>query len=164
MVTDQFSGMADMLEELAADFALEERLDADAAARVSDVCEAHGLSVRDVVCAVGREGRMTVDILASDKGSRVHEKKWRGDIGGGLWTDVRPSRRGPDGDVIRITLTEQPLYRVSVGERPALLRGREALRRRVRELSGQRRAAGHGPQRRHAAAAGRPWTVPWRRG
>ena len=72
VVTDQFSGMADMLEELAADFALEERLDADAAARVSDVCEAHGLSVRDVVCAVGREGRMTVDILASDKGSRVH--------------------------------------------------------------------------------------------
>lgn len=42
VVTDQFSGMADMLEELAADFALEERLDADAAARVSDVCEAHG--------------------------------------------------------------------------------------------------------------------------
>ena len=115
VVTDQFSGMADMLEELAADFALEERLDADAAARVSDVCEAHGLSVRDVVCAVGREGRMTVDILASDKGSRVHEKKWRGDIGEACGRTFDHPVVARMGDVIRITLTEQPLYRVSVG-------------------------------------------------
>lgn len=57
---------------------------------------------------------MTVDILASDKGSRVHEKKWRGDIGEacGRTFDIPSCRMG---DVIRITLTEQPLYRVSVG-------------------------------------------------
>lgn len=115
VVTDQFSGMADMLEELAADFALEERLDADAAARVSDVCTAHGLAVQDVVCSVGREGRMTVDILASDKGSRVHEKAWRKDIGEACGREFDHPVVARMGDVIRITLTEQPLYRVSVG-------------------------------------------------
>lgn len=115
VVTDQFSGMADMLGELAADFAIEDRLDADAAARVSGVCEAHGLSVRDVVCSVGREGRMTVDILASDKGSRVHEKRWKADVEEACGREFAHPVVARMGDVVRITLTERPLYRVTMG-------------------------------------------------
>lgn len=115
VVTDQFSSMSDMLDELASDFALEDRLDTDAASRVADICMAHGLSVQDVVCSVGREGRMTVDILASDKGSRVHEKKWRTEIGEACGREFDHPVVARVGDVIRISLTEQPLYRVTVG-------------------------------------------------
>lgn len=58
---------------------------------------------------------MTVDILASDKGSRVHEKKWRTEIGEACGREFDHPVVARVGDVIRISLTEQPLYRVTVG-------------------------------------------------
>lgn len=115
VVTDQFSGMADMLGELAADFANRGPAECRRCRRVSGVCEAHGLSVRDVACSVGQEGRMTVDILASDKGSRVHEKRWKADVEEACGREFAHPVVARMGDVVRITLTERPLYRVTMG-------------------------------------------------
>lgn len=81
VVTDQFSGMSELLDELADDFAAAERVDSEAAERVAAVCEAHGLEVEDAVCFVNRSSRMTVDILTTDSGVRLDHGKWLREVG-----------------------------------------------------------------------------------
>ena len=76
VVTDQFEGMSELLDELSEDFSRAERVDTEAAARVIAVCEEFGLMVQDAVCLLGRGDRMTVEILASDAGVRLNQKKW----------------------------------------------------------------------------------------
>ncbi len=115
VVTDQFSGMADLLGELSADFSAAEQVDAEAAARVTAVCEQCGFTVRDAVCFIGRGGRMTVEILASDVVARLDEGRWHQEIEsacGRVFDHPAVMRMG---DHLKITLCEKPRYRVEVG-------------------------------------------------
>lgn len=115
VVTDQFSGMAELLDELSEDFAAAERVDCEAAERVIAVCEAHGLSVEDAVCFVGRGSRMTVEILASDSGVKLEQGKWLREIGDACGREFDKPVVNRLRDAVKISLTEKPLYRVAVG-------------------------------------------------
>lgn len=115
VATGQFGNMSEMLAEMARDFAVEDKLDPDAAARVTAICEQHGLSVQDVVCSASPSNRMTVDILASDQGARIKEKIWREEIGEACGRDFDHPTVARVGDWVRISLNELPVYQVAIG-------------------------------------------------
>lgn len=115
VVTDQFAGMSDMLGELADDFSKAEQVDADAAARVVGVCQDFGLDVLDAVCLLGRGGRMTVEILASDAGTKVQREKWQAAIGDACGREFDHPVVTRLSDAVKIALAEKPQFSVTIG-------------------------------------------------
>ncbi|NLN81795.1 MAG: SpoIIE family protein phosphatase [Clostridiales bacterium] len=115
VVTDQFAGMSDMLDELSQDFSKTERVDSDAATRVVAVCEENGLTVQDAVCMLGRGGRMTVEILACDTGIRLNREKWQREIGDACGRELDHPVVTRLGDFIKIAMTEKPMFTVTSG-------------------------------------------------
>lgn len=115
VVTDQFSGMADLLGELSQDFSAAEQVDAEAATRVSAVCEQFGFIVQDAVCFIGRGGRMTVEILASDVHVRLEESRWHQEIENACGRSFDHPVVLRMGDDVKITMSERPNYTVEIG-------------------------------------------------
>lgn len=115
VVTDQFEGMSEMLDELAADFSRAEQVDADAATRVIGVCEDFGLDVLDAVCLIGRSGRMTVEILASDAGAKIQREKWQAAIDDACGREFDHPVVTSLGNTVKIALAEKPQFSVTVG-------------------------------------------------
>lgn len=115
VVTDQFSGMSELLDELSDDFSKAEQVDTEAAARVITVCEEYGFTVQDAVCLLGRGGRMTVEILASDAGVKLQKEKWRAALSDACGRELDRPVVTRLGDSMKIALTEKPQYSVTVG-------------------------------------------------
>ncbi len=115
VVTDQFAGMSDLLDELAEDFSQAERVDTEAGARVVSVCEEYGLSVQDAVCLLGRDGRMTVEILASDAGVRMNQKRWLAAMSDACGRELDRPVVTRLGDSVKIALAEKPQFQVTIG-------------------------------------------------
>ena len=115
VVTDQFSGMSELLDELAEDFSQAERVDTEAAARVTAVCEEYGLSVQDAVCILGKGGRMTVEILASDAGVRLNQKRWLAALSDACGRELDRPVVTRLGDAVKIALAERPRFQVTMG-------------------------------------------------
>lgn len=115
VVTDQFSGMGELLRELSQDLSATEQVDADAATRVTAVCEQYGLRVQDAVCFIGRGGRMTVEILAADTRTRLDEKGWQQEMETACGRAFDHPAVVRMGENLKITLCEKPRYTVEVG-------------------------------------------------
>ncbi len=115
VVTDQFEGMSELLDELSEDFSRAERVDTEAAARVIAVCEEFGLMVQDAVCLLGRGDRMTVEILASDAGVRLNENKWEAALSDACGRELDHPVVTRLGDSVKIALAEMPQFQVSLG-------------------------------------------------
>ena len=115
VATDQFAGMAGLLEELSANFTGAQQVDTEAAARVLAVCEDHGLLVEDAVCFVGKTGRMTVEILADDTGVRLGHGRWFRDICEACGREFDHPVVSRIGGAAKITLNEKPVFSLSVG-------------------------------------------------
>ncbi|MDD4414216.1 MAG: SpoIIE family protein phosphatase [Oscillospiraceae bacterium] len=115
VVTDQFSGMSELLDELAQDFSKAEQVDAEAAKRVTGVCEEYGLPVHEAVCLIGRGGRMTVEIIASDAGVRLNTERWQAALGDACGRELDHPVVTRLGNSIKIALTEKPLFTVKSG-------------------------------------------------
>ena len=126
VVTDQFSGMAELLSEFSEDFADAEVVDTEAAQHVKEVCEAFHLEVREAVCTVGKGNRMRVEILATDTKAHIREEEWlrrMGEVCGRAFDHPNVVRIG---DQVRITLIERARYRVKAA-RAQLACGRQRL-------------------------------------
>ena len=74
VVAGQFSGLSEILEEMAEEFENYERFDMAAAERVSTAVKLFGITPIDVSCRIDRFGRMTVEIETVDT-NRNHVKK-----------------------------------------------------------------------------------------
>ena len=112
VVTDQFSGMAELLSEFSDDFADAEQVDTEAAQHIKEICESYHLEVREAVCTIGKGGRMRVEILASDGAARVREEEWLAKISEVCGRTFDHPTVVRIGDQVRITLTERARYRV----------------------------------------------------
>ncbi|MDD2417928.1 MAG: SpoIIE family protein phosphatase [Oscillospiraceae bacterium] len=115
VVTDQFSGMSELLDELAQDFSKAEQVDTEAAKRITDVCEEYGMPVHEAVCLIGRGGRMTVEIIASDAGVRLDRERWQAALGDACGRELDHPVVTRLGNSIKIALTEKPLFTVKSG-------------------------------------------------
>ncbi len=115
VVTEQFSSTSALLGELSREVAATGKVDEDAAARVTAVCEQHGLRVEDAVCFLTKTGRMTVEILAEDTRLRLDEAAWQEgmeDACGRVFDHPAVMRMG---EHLKISLCEKPRYRIEVG-------------------------------------------------
>ncbi len=115
VVTDQFSGMAELLGEFSHDFKNAEQVDTDAAARVRAVCEEYNMDVHETVCTVGKGNRMQVEIVAVDLAAKIRQKEWLSRIGDACGREFAPPIVTRMGALAKITVLEQPRYRVQVG-------------------------------------------------
>lgn len=74
VVAGQFSGLGDILAEMAEEFTLYERFDSAAADRVSNALKTEGLIPVDVSCRVDRLNRMTVEVEISNMDKNAIKK------------------------------------------------------------------------------------------
>ncbi len=115
VVTAQFKDTGDLLCEIGERFEGEQRVDTETAARVVALCEDFGMPVEEAVCLVSRDDRLTLEILAEDVGVCVDGGRWFREMEICCGRDfARPAVLEMQG-MVRITLTEKPQLRVSVG-------------------------------------------------
>ena len=115
VVTDQFSGMAELLAEFSHDFRVTEQVDTDAAARVRAVCEEYKMDVHETVCTVGRGNRMQVEIMAVDMAAKIRQKEWLARIGDACGREFAPPVVDRVGAFVKITVSERPRYYMQTG-------------------------------------------------
>ncbi len=115
VITDQFAGMSELLDELSENFTGAQQVDTEAAARVMAVCEDHGLLVEDAVCFVGKTGRMSVEILAADAGIKLRQSRWFRDICDACGREFDHPVAARIGDAVKISLSEKPTYKLNIG-------------------------------------------------
>ena len=115
VVSDQFSGMAELLSGFSEDIARDERIDAEAALRVRRVCEQYGIEVERAVCTVCRDNRMQVTILASDSAAKLRRKEWLHELGAACGREFAAPQTERVGDGVRIRLTEKTRYVLRLG-------------------------------------------------
>ena len=123
VVTDQFSGMAELLGEFSHDFKNAEQVDTDAAARVRAVCEEYNMDVHETVCTIGKGNRMQVEIVAVDMAAKIRQKEWLSRIGDACGRNFAPPVVTRMGALAKISLFEQPRYRIQVGTAQLCARG-----------------------------------------
>ena len=115
VVTGQFSGMAELLEELSERFSQTAQVDTAAVERVTAVCRDLDIAVTEVICLTDAHGRMTVDILMPQIPSKADCDEWAEELSiacGRLF--ARPHiTKTTDG--VRACFAECPRYRATVG-------------------------------------------------
>ena len=115
VITDQFTGMGEMLEELGERFSGDQRVDVETAGRVVSLCEDFGMPVEEAVCLFDRRDRLTVEILAEDVGVCLDGGRWFREMQTCCGREFdRPSVLELSG-MVKITLTERPLFSAEIG-------------------------------------------------
>lgn len=115
VITDQFSGMADMLSELCGRFAAAQKADTETAGRVVALCEDFGMPVEEAVCLLDRRERMTVEILAEDVGVCLDGGKWFRELQiccGRTFDHPTVVRLG---STVKVVVTEKPFFAADIG-------------------------------------------------
>ncbi len=120
---DQFSGMAALLQSLAAEMRDPQQVDVDLSARVAAVCADHGMPVRQALCMRGHNNRLTVDVLAADTGVRLREGRWLRDMQAACGCVLAVPTVVPCGEDVRVTLCEPSKYAVEIGVAQRCCRG-----------------------------------------
>ncbi len=115
VITDQFSGMGDMLAELGDKFAHDRRVDVEAAGRVVSLCEDFGMPVEEAVCLLDSRDRLTVEILAEDVGVCLDGGRWFREMETCCGREFdKPAVLEMHG-MVKITMTERPRFRAEIG-------------------------------------------------
>lgn len=116
VVAGQFSGLSEILGEMAEEFEQYQRFDMAAAERVSSVMKMSGLIPIDVSCRLDRLGRMTVEIETADTDRNALKR-------GKLTKEIsKACGRYMDAPCIshaanrcRLQMSERPLYDIQIG-------------------------------------------------
>ena len=115
VITDQFSGMADLLSELCGRFSDTQRVDMETAGRVVALCEDFGMPVEEAVCLLDRQERLTVEILAEDVGVCLDGGRWFRE----LQTCCGRTFDSPTvvhlGNTVKVVVTERPVFAADIG-------------------------------------------------
>ncbi len=116
LVAEQFITVGSILESMAGELELYERMDTAAAGCVRDVLQDAGLLPSEVSCRVDRFGRMTVEaeITRGDR-MRFHKGELVKRISRACGRSFTVPAVHPAGDTFRMVLTERPLYRAKIG-------------------------------------------------
>lgn len=116
VVAGQFSGVSDILKDMAEEFRTTMRSDTEAAARITNALSALGAIPIECVCLINDGGRLRVELELSDKSNTKLSK-------GDIMREVSKccARRfdlpliAREGGRIRATLSEMPVYDVEIG-------------------------------------------------
>lgn len=116
VVADQFSGLSQILEDLAVEFEGCESFDADAAERVTDALRSLGITVVD--CSVRKSlGRGTVVevVVVAGRKTALSKTQLTREISKACGRFFETPSLSFEGERVRITLCERALYDVEIG-------------------------------------------------
>lgn len=111
----QFGAVSELLGSVAADLESPRTVDAELTGRVTEICRDFGMTVRQTVCYRHVSNRLTVEIMAGTADVIAENGRWMREIENACARTFAPPVVTACGDIMRITLTEQPRYRVEVG-------------------------------------------------
>ena len=116
LVAEQFTTVGSILESMAGELELYERIDTAAAGCVRDILQEAGLSPVEVSCRIDRFDHMTVEaeIVRGDR-MRFHKGELTKRISRACGRTFAIPAVHPAGDTCRIVLTERPVYRARLG-------------------------------------------------
>ncbi len=108
IVTDQFEGMASLLEEFATDFHHTERADEQTAARIEAVCARYRLPLVNAVCLIGRRDRIVVELLMEGENIPDESTRWHKELCDACGCVLDKPTVTKNGFYTKIRLTEKP--------------------------------------------------------
>ncbi len=108
VVTDQFEGIAALLQDLSEECHALERTDEQMAANVERLCRRYRWPVRHVVCLIGRRQRITVEILAEGTQAPDEHSAWFEDVCAICGCDFEPPIVSHADFFTKICLMEKP--------------------------------------------------------
>ena len=115
VVSDQFSGISDMLRDLSVSIEEEQVYDNAAALSIANALGSADLKVMDVNCKIDSEGRMTVEARVKSNGTAINRMQIMTQVSNCCERDFdRPSVQTV-GDYSVITLSERTVFSVDVG-------------------------------------------------
>ncbi len=115
VITDQFSGMGDMLSELGERFAHDKRVDVETAGRIVSLCEDFGMPVAEAVCLLDSRDRLTVEMLVEDVGVCLDGGRWFREMETCCGREFdKPAVLEMQG-MVKITMTERPRFKAEIG-------------------------------------------------
>ncbi len=115
IVTDQFEGMASLLNDLSADFRKLDRTDEQATLRVEQICARYRLPLEEALCLIGRRNRMTVELLIEGENVPPEPSRFYKEIADACGCVFGTPEVSKNGFLTRIRLTEKPRLTVHFG-------------------------------------------------
>ena len=116
IVTDQFEGIASMLQELSHECRAMERTDEQAAANVERICRKYRWPIRHAVCLVGRRRRLSVEILAEGTQAPSADSGWFEDVCAACGCDFEPPIVSHADFFTKVCLKEKPRMAVRMAK------------------------------------------------
>lgn len=115
VVAGQFSGIGDILHDLADEFRNTMRCDNESAQRIISVLTSLGAIVEECICLVSNGGRMSVELTLSNKSEKLSKGEVMREISRccGRRFDLPTISR--EGNRIRIAMCEMPVFDVEIG-------------------------------------------------
>ena len=115
VVAGQFSGIGDILHDLADEFRNTMRCDNDSSQRIVGALSQAGAIVDECICLVSNGGRMSVELTLSDKSQRISKGELMREVSRccGRRFDLPTIAR--EGSRIRVAMCEMPVFDVEIG-------------------------------------------------
>lgn len=115
VVAGQFSGIGDILHDLADEFRNTMRCDNESAQRIISALTGLGAIVEECICLVSNGGRMSVELTLSNKSEKLSKGEVMREISRccGRRFDLPTISR--EGNRIRIAMCEMPVFDVEIG-------------------------------------------------
>ncbi len=114
MVSDQFSGMGEVLSELGETLCYGKQVDTETAGRIIAVCEDFGMPVEEAICLRDNKDRLWVEILAEDVGVCTDGGKWLEEMEFCCGREFDKPTVLEMGGLVKISLTERPRFRAEI--------------------------------------------------
>lgn len=115
MVAGQFSGLSEILGDMAKEFENYKTFDADCASRVKEYLHRHGFIVMECGCMIDNNGRMSVEIELSRSKAKLNKDALAKDISSICARCFDTPIITQIGNHRRIVLSEVPVFDVEVG-------------------------------------------------
>lgn len=115
LVAGQFSGLSEILGDLACEIENYKTFDSDCAARVREYLQRQGLAVVECGCMIDTNGRMTVEIQLASARTKINRDNLSRDISAVCGRCFDTPLITEIGDRRRIVLSEIPVFDVEVG-------------------------------------------------
>lgn len=116
VVAGQFAGLSDILEDLSQEFSEYEKYDTDSSNRVLDALSSLGLAVVDCSCTVSKGKGMVVEAqLIINQKMNISKSQVMREIARACGRLFDTPQLSFEGDRVRMTLCERPVFDVEIG-------------------------------------------------
>lgn len=115
VVSDQFSEMAQMLDDLARGFDENVTYDRSSARQIESLCPAYGFEVRNVNCIIDSKKRYRVELTGKFFGSRTNRAEWAREMSKITGRKLSMPEVTQCGDFVAVTFREMSKFTVHSG-------------------------------------------------